>query len=98
MDANEIKRQNLNHQIEICDANIACFQQMRQRFVDALKTGWEPPTDVKTVDNNAFVSEYRVCNCCFGNFEFGDSEHHYYDQNELGVCEDCAKGNKPQLY
>jgi excinuclease UvrABC ATPase subunit len=89
------KRDNIQVQIDRLDKQMATLQQIRDSLVSQLSRPNGMPTEVTSVPNNCFVEEWRMCDVCYVDFNWGDEETHYYfDDDSKDVCPSCVESNK----
>jgi len=88
------KRDNIQVQIDRLDKQLAQLQKFRDSLVEQLSNPNVMPLVVEKSPNNCFVEEWRMCDVCYLDFNWGDEETHYYFDDHKDVCPSCVESNK----
>jgi hypothetical protein len=83
------RKGRIDRDIERTNEQIILLQEHKEWLIASLDQEIKKATSITINENNCFVHEYHMCNYCFSDFDWGKSERHFYDQDDLDICVNC---------
>lgn len=92
------KRKILEQQIKHKYKCLKELETLIKYFESELEKPITYPETFERVRNFVFVHEWRTCDVCFDDFDWGKAPFHYYFDDNKDICHQCAEQSVKMRY